>query len=270
MRRFFLQPEALCHDSVVLPEEIRRHLRVLRLAPGERIELFDGQGQRVQARITRLEKTGGEAAVECRRQDPLPRLAVRLIQGLPKGSKLDLVLQKGTELGISRFSPVYCRHGDIVAPPQRRDGRRERWEKIIQEAARQSGRSHLPVLDQPVALDELLPRIDEDLRLVPWEQASEPLHNRLQGQAPRSIAFLIGPEGGLSADEVALAGRCGFVPVSLGPRILRSETAGIAVASILQYLFGDLGSHGDPPSAQDRHDPTPGSGSRNPSDKEGL
>lgn len=270
MRRFFLEPELLCHDPIVLPEEIRHHLKVLRLAPGERIELFDGRGQRLEVRITRLEKNRAEAAVEFRCRDPLPQLALRLIQGIPKGSKLDLVLQKGTELGISRFSPVYCRHGDVVPPPQRRAGRRERWAKILQEAARQSGRSHLPELDQPVTLDELLPQVDEELRLVPWERATTPLRDRLQGLAPISVAVLIGPEGGLGVDEVALAGRYGFQPVTLGPRILRSETAGIAVASVLQYLFGDLGSRDEPPTRQNQHDPTAGSGSRDRIDKEGL
>jgi 16S rRNA (uracil1498-N3)-methyltransferase len=100
-----------------------------------------------------------------------------------------------------------------------------------------------PHLDEPVALKDLWPQINEELLLVPWEEGVEPLQKRLTGPVPRSVAFLIGPEGGLTADEVEQAGQAGFQTVSLGPRILRSETAGIAVASILQYLFGDLGSN---------------------------
>jgi len=244
MRRFFLPPDLLQHEDVCLPAELLQHLKVLRISVGERIELFDGRGQRVQALITGLHKSSGQARVEQRRQEPRPPLALRLIQGIPKGSKIDLVLQKGTELGISRFSPVYCQHGDVKPAADRLAGRSERWQKITREAARQSGRCHLPQLDEPIALGTLLPRVEDEVLLVPWEQGGEPLHDHLQNKRPRGITFLIGPEGGLADDEVALARDFGFQAVSLGPRILRSETAGIAVASILQYLFGDLGSAG--------------------------
>jgi len=244
MRRFFLPPDLLQREDVCLPADLLQHLKVLRISVGERIELFDGRGQRVQALITELHKSSGQARVEQRRQEPRPPLALRLIQGIPKGSKIDLVLQKGTELGISRFSPVYCQHGDVTLAAERLAGRNERWQKIIQEAARQSGRCHLPQLDEPVALDTLLPRVEDDMLLVAWEQAAEPLYDKLRNKRPQGITFLIGPEGGLAGEEVAMARDVGFQTVSLGPRILRSETAGIAVASILQYLFGDLGSAG--------------------------
>jgi len=242
MRRFFVAPELLQDDSFALLAEILQHLKVLRIPQGGRIELFDGQGRLAQGIITELDKSGGRIVIEQRSRCPAEPLSLRLIQGLPKGNKMDLVLQKGTELGITRFSPVYCRNGDVILPPGRLDGRTDRWRKIIREAARQSGRCHLPRLDEPVALESLLPRLEEELRLVPWEQAAVPLQDRLQGKPPQSASFLIGPEGGLTAPEVDLAMRNGFLAVSLGPRILRSETAGIAVASVLQYLFGDLGS----------------------------
>jgi 16S rRNA (uracil1498-N3)-methyltransferase len=242
MRRFFAAPELLRQATFALPSDILQHLKVLRIAAGERIELFDGCGQQATALITSLEKSTAQVTIEQRRQAPAPPLALRLLQGIPKGSKMDLLLQKGTELGISRFSPVYCKHGDVSIAPQRLAGRSDRWHKIIREAARQSGRSHLPRLDPPDQLANLLPQVREELRLVPWEQGSVPLQDLLQDATPQSIACLIGPEGGLTAAEVDLAEANGFRPVTLGPRILRSETAGIAVASILLYLFGDLGS----------------------------
>ncbi|HKI51873.1 MAG TPA: 16S rRNA (uracil(1498)-N(3))-methyltransferase [Geothermobacteraceae bacterium] len=242
MRRFFAAPELLRQATFTLPSDILQHLKVLRIAAGERIELFDGCGLEATALITSLDKSIAQVSIEQRRHSPAPRLAFRLLQGVPKGSKMDLLLQKGTELGISRFSPVYCKHGDVSIAPRRLTGRSDRWQKIIQEAARQSGRSHLPRLDPPDQLTNLLPRVREELRLVPWEQGGEPLQDLLHAAAPQSIACLIGPEGGLTAAEVDLAKANGFRPVTLGPRILRSETAGIAVASILLYLFGDLGS----------------------------
>jgi 16S rRNA (uracil1498-N3)-methyltransferase len=243
MRRFYLAPELLQPGCLELPAETVQHLKVLRLMPGAQIEFFDGCGGLAAGIITALQKNSGQVTLLGRRQAKPDPLALRLIQGIPKGNKMDLVLQKGTELGITRFTPVYCRNGDVVPADKRPSGRSARWQKIIQEAARQAGRAYLPLLDEPVALKDLLPQLDDELLLVPWEQGVEPLQNRLPGHPPRSVAVLIGPEGGLTADEVGEAALAGFQTVSLGPRILRSETAGIAVASILQYLFGDLGSN---------------------------
>jgi 16S rRNA (uracil1498-N3)-methyltransferase len=243
MRRFYVTPELLQREHLELPAETVQHLKVLRLVPGDRIELFDGCGGLAGGVITALQKTHGQVTLLERRQAAPEPLALRLIQGIPKAHKMDLILQKGTELGITRFTPVYCRNGDVVPAGNRSSGRTARWQKILQEAARQAGRAYLPHLDEPVALKDLWPQINEELLLVPWEEGVEPLQKRLTGPAPRSVAFLIGPEGGLTADEVEQASQAGFQTVSLGPRILRSETAGIAVASILQYLFGDLGSN---------------------------
>jgi len=155
---------------------------------------------------------------------------------------MDLVLQKGTELGITRFTPVFCRNGDVQLPHERLAARTERWQKIVQEAARQCRRERLPQVDSPLPLSEALAACTGTLRLLPWEMEARPLRTALEGAASTSIAVLIGPEGGFTAEEASRAETAGFLTVSLGQRILRSETAGLAVASILQYLFGDLGS----------------------------
>jgi 16S rRNA (uracil1498-N3)-methyltransferase len=167
---------------------------------------------------------------------------VRLIQGLPKGDKMDLILQKGTELGISRFTPLLSGRSVPRLNQDRRDNRRQRWLKIIEEASRQSRRPCLPRLDEVETFDEVL-KADEGLKLLLWEETCQPLAQVLPTDPPGSAALLVGPEGGFAEAEVARATQAGFVPVSLGPRILRTETAGFTLAAILQYLYGDIG-HG--------------------------
>jgi 16S rRNA (uracil1498-N3)-methyltransferase len=243
MRRFFVPPENLQLDPVPLTEEIVHHLgAVLRLQVGEEIILLDGQGRLCRCRLDFLDRRAGTARVlECR-QETESALPVRLLQGLPKGDKMDLVLQKGTELGLAAFTPVLAERSIPALSADRGEKRRQRWERIIREAAQQSRRAHLPRLGAVLPLTAALQECDEELRLLLWEEESRPLAAVLPAAAPRDVAVMVGPEGGFSAAEVAVARRAGFVPVSLGPRILRSETAGLAMAAVLQYLYGDLGS----------------------------
>lgn len=243
MRRFFVPPENLRIDPVPLTEEIVHHLgAVLRLPIGAEILLLDGEGRHCRCRLESLGRRAGSARrLECWREAE-GALPVRLLQGLPKGDKMDLVLQKGTELGLSAFTPVLAERSVPVPAAERGEKRRLRWERIIREAAQQSRRAHLPRLGPVLPLAEALEACGEELRLLLWEEESRPLAEVLPAAAPRDVAVLVGPEGGFSAAEVAAARRAGFVPVGLGPRILRSETAGLAVAAVLQYLYGDLGS----------------------------
>jgi 16S rRNA (uracil1498-N3)-methyltransferase len=240
MRRFFLASPLLTEDQIDLPADILKHLQVLRLSPGARIELLDGQGLSCRCELLALDKKGGRVQILERFRVSETALPITLYQGLPKAEKLELVLQKGTELGITRFCPTICQrsqHTDRKAAGPRQ----ARWDKIVREASRQSGKGLLPQVDAPALLSRQLEACRADLRLVPWEEASTPLVAALPQNPPRDVAVLIGPEGGLSGEEVELAVRYDFLPVSLGPRILRTETAGFAVAGILQYLYGDLG-----------------------------
>lgn len=250
MRRFLVTPLAPPGARLHLPEEVQQHLRVLRLQEGSNILLFDGSGNLADCRLL-VEGRQLSALVEDLRQEARPVLDLQIIQGLPKGSKFELVLQKGTELGATRITPVFCQNGDVTLPRDRREARTLRWRKISQEAARQCGASWLPTIDEPQQLESALSRCTAELRLMPWERESRPLQTCLTGQQPQSVAILVGPEGGFADQEVAMAARYGFVPTTLGPRILRSETAGIAVAAVLQYLFGDFGTapggHPEPP-----------------------
>jgi 16S rRNA (uracil1498-N3)-methyltransferase len=241
MRRFFVAPETLHSDSIALTGETLHHLAVvLRQGRGDEILLLDGRGTACRVRIDSLARNGGQATVLERRQETETALPVHLLQALPKGDKMDLILQKGTELGIGCFSPLRTDRSVPQLTESRETQRLQRWQKIVREAARQSCRSLLPEVHPLRSLDEALARSKEDLRLMLWEEGSLPLAEGLPSEPPRSVALLVGPEGGFTAKEADSARQAGFVPVRLGPRIMRSETAGFAVAAILQYCYGDL------------------------------
>ncbi len=236
--RFFVPAGSLAGATATIGGEPLHHLRtVLRLGPGAEVLLCDGEGATCRVRLDTLGREQGTATVLARWQEAERCCPLRLLQGLPKGDKLELVLQKGTELGVTVFQPVLCARS--LARP---DGRRgERWQRIADEAARQSRRPCLPRVEAPGTLADALARVSEPLRLVLWEESGRPLNAALPAQPPAGVALLVGPEGGLTAAEVAAAEAAGFVAVHLGPRILRTETAGLAVAAVLEYLYGDWG-----------------------------
>jgi 16S rRNA (uracil1498-N3)-methyltransferase len=250
MRRFFVPPPCLENEVVSLPDDTAHHIRsVLRLAPGDEIILLDGQGLLCRCRLETLDKRSASARILESRHEKETAFPIQLLQALPKGDKMDLVLQKGTELGVSAFSPMVTERSLPGVAGEREEKRRTRWERIISEAARQSRRPVLPRLDAPLPLVEALSFCDAELRLMLWEEESRPMEEVLSDATPLSAAILVGPEGGFSQEEAKAARAAGFIPVCIGPRILRSETAGFAVASILQYLFGDLGSAGRTPES---------------------
>ena len=241
MHRFFVTPERLAGERVALDGEVLHHLAtVLRLRPGDELELLDGCGQVVRCRILVLDRRQGEAQVLSRRQATEAPLPVQLLQALPKGDKFDLVLQKGTELGITRFVPVLTGRSVPAPDPAREEKRLQRWRRIVREAARQCRRPVVPEVAPPCGLTAALAQA-AGLKLVLWEEESRPLARLLGPPTPTGVTLLVGPEGGFAAAEVAEATNAGFVPVRVGPRILRSETAGFAVAAIVQYVYGDLG-----------------------------
>ncbi len=223
-------------DSLELSAELRKHIMtVLRLKDGQPITLFDGCGLVANCRLS----GDGLAAVEDVFRAPAPRCELTLIQGLPKGEKLELILQKGTELGVNRFILVPMERSVGSLKEGRQDKKIQRWEKIIQEAARQCRQFYLPALDV-CSYADALQRVDADLKLLLWEDSSAPLDQIVSKVSPRSAAVIVGPEGGISEAEGAQAVRSGYDSVSMGPRILRTETAGLAMISVLQYMFGDM------------------------------
>jgi 16S rRNA (uracil1498-N3)-methyltransferase len=245
VRRFFVQPEVLLQSCSTLRGELYRHIvTVLRLKTGESLLLADGCGHEAVATISAIEKEGLVVELQpfyavATDEGALP---ITLCQGLPKGEKMDLILQKATELGVSRIVSFNAERSVARLEGDRLGKRVLRWEKIVQEAARQSQRGSVPSVGFYGDLSELLKAEGGGLKLLLWESEKEQgLRARLEKiERPASVAIIIGPEGGLTAAEAAKAAAAGYLPVTLGSRILRTETAGLAVTSILQYLWGDL------------------------------
>ena len=238
MRCFYLpEPVFVAGATMPLPPALARHvLTVLRLCAGEKFELFNGSGEVAKAVLLENSRVLLE---EVFRSDP-PRCQLTLIQGLPKGDKLEFILQKGTELGVNQFFVTRMGRSVGQLKSERQEKKIERWEKIIQEASRQCRQFFLPRLSAAQTFAETLSVVEADLKLLLWEESSEPLAQLLPVCPPQRIAVVVGPEGGISREEADLAQAQGYRAVGLGPRILRTETAGIAIMTILQYLYGDL------------------------------
>jgi 16S rRNA (uracil1498-N3)-methyltransferase len=235
---------------VIISDEDHRYLvRVLRLAVGDHVVLFDGVGTEAVGAIIRIGPRALEVRIETRRAvDSERRPELVLIQALSKGEKFDLVVQKTTELGVHRIIPVISERSIPRLDNTKAPRRLERWQKIAREAARQSGRADVPELEPVTALPTALAATSKAaLKLFFWESArSHGLRSTLMpGETPlsppASIVIVIGPEGGFATDEVEMAKTAGFQVVGLGPRVLRTETAALVALSILGFSVGDLG-----------------------------
>jgi 16S rRNA (uracil1498-N3)-methyltransferase len=238
--RFFVPAASLQSDQIVITGEAYHHLRkVLRVKSGAIILLLDGLGNCCQVQLEKLQPEQATTRVIRRRQETDATLPITLIQALPKGDKFDLVLQKGTELGVSCFQPIETVHAVPNLTAARLIKREQRWQRIVSEAARQSRRIFLPKVQPLQKLQSALDEPTSDLKLVLWEAGSVTLANVLPKEPPTGVRLLIGPEGGFSTEEITAITTAGFQTVHLGPRILRTETAGLAVTPILQYLYGD-------------------------------
>lgn len=245
MRRFFVPSLDQNDQSFTLPADISHHIiTVLRLRPDDTFDMCDGAGLCCRVALEDVTPKGAHVRVLEWRPEEETAVPIELLQGMPKGERFDLVLQKNTELGVSTFVPVYTGRCQGRIAATKVDKKLQRWSKIVQEAARQSGRSWLPRVDSPRKLEEALKNCTASLRLVLWEEAEVELSALLPKELDSTdsgIAVLIGPEGGLTGAEVECAEQYGFVPVRFGPRILRTETAGFGVVAVLQYLYGDTG-----------------------------
>jgi 16S rRNA (uracil1498-N3)-methyltransferase len=243
-RRLFVPPGELRGPRLVIGGDAHRHLsRVLRARLGDEVTLFDGLGTEVEAEVTRVGARETELALGTQRAGTAvdPARAITLLVAIARGDRMDFVVQKTTELGVARIVPVVT--GRSVARPAPGTARRGRWLKIAREAARQSGRADAPAVEDPRPLGAAL--TDPGLpprRLALWEGSrGRPLRAAL-ASAPAATALLVGPEGGLAPVEVAAAEAAGWVPVGLGPRVLRVETAAIVAVALAQAAAGGLDS----------------------------
>jgi len=239
-RRLFVPAERLAGSKVTLAGDEHHHLSiVLRARPGDLVTLFDGAGGEVDARVLRIDRAETELELGARRSAVAPAAPITLLCAIPRGSRMDLLVQKTVEVGVAAIVPLLTARS--VARPEA--ARRERWAAIAREAARQCGRADLPEVAPPTPLADALR--DGRLparRLALFEREAGPgLRGALEAGGPAPTALLIGPEGGFEAPEREAARAAGFAGVSLGRRILRVETAAIVAVALVAAAHGELG-----------------------------
>jgi len=243
--RLYVPPERLGAGDVEIEGDDHHYLfRVRRLECGAGVVLFDGRGHEATAVVQSIEASRAVLQVaEVVSVASVARPPVTVLLALIKGERMDWCVQKLAELGVQRVLPVQVSRCVVRLDGDRARNRQRRWQKIAREAARQSQSDTVPDIAAPSSLEEALATAAEAaLKLVFWERVRErSLRNALPATPPESIAVLLGPEGGLSPEEVDRALASGFLPVGLGPRVLRAETAAIAAVAALGFAFGDLG-----------------------------
>jgi 16S rRNA (uracil1498-N3)-methyltransferase len=249
-RRFYAPPEAFSPDlqSLTLPAEEARHLRdVLRLRVGDRVHVFDGAGKEFDCSIDESRKDSARLKVlaEVAPARPESPLQLTLAVALLKSDKFDLVVQKATELGVARVVPVATKLADIRLRDDSDGNKRvTRWQRIALEASKQSGRAVVPEVTQPISFAELVEDTDdsEQRKLMFSEREGQSLLEVKDTLNPtqKQVSALVGSEGGWTDEEISRASENNWSVVTLGGRTLRAETAAIAVAVLLQHLYGDL------------------------------
>ena len=243
MHRFYADERGVNGDVAYLCEEDARHAtRVLRMKPGENCELF-ADGKRFSGEILSLDNGEVEVRITGEMPSTEAKLRITLYQGLPKADKMELIVQKSVELGACAVVPVAMSR--CVVQLDAKDGRKkqERWQKIAREACKQSGRCEMMQVTEPISFKQLLARLTEhEAAIVPWEDARGYSLARFHQEHPgvTDLAIVIGPEGGMSEDEIVRMKEASCQSVTLGPRILRTETAGLCAMSALFCLYSDM------------------------------
>lgn len=235
--RFFTAQALADGVEITLEAEPSRHIaRTLRMQVGDTLVLFDGSGLEVPGTISRIDRHS--VRVRCTAGTAIDRespLQAELGIGISRGERMDWVVQKATELGAVRIAPLLCARA-LHLPADRREKKRQHWQRIAQSACEQCGRNRVPQVLEPQALGTWLSGLSSALRLV--LEPGAPPHPL--PEAIDTVTLLCGPEGGLEAEEVQDAVAAGFAALSLGPRVLRTETAPLAALALLQARWGDL------------------------------
>ncbi|CAH0992924.1 Ribosomal RNA small subunit methyltransferase E [Sinobacterium norvegicum] len=236
--RIFCSIDLADQQSLTLDASASHHLaKVLRFKAGYHIIVFNGRGQQVDATIVAISKQAVTVQTDIvSQQDNQSPLKTVLAIALSKGDRFDWVLQKATELGVHEIYPLFSERSEVKLSGERLEKKQQAWQKIIISACEQCQRNTLPILHPAQALENWVQQADYEVKLV--------LHHRsdqgLAAEQPTEVALLIGPEGGLSEAEIQLAEQHGFAALTLGPRVLRTETAPLTALSILQYRWGDF------------------------------
>lgn len=241
--RGFIDQPLVIGSTIELPGDTRHYFyTVLRLKDGASVLLFNGQGGEYLAALDSSGRVKHARIVEHRTQEVEAPIKVHLIQALAKGEKLDWIMQKATELGVAAITPIATTRCDVRLAPDRINRKHEHWQQVVVNACAQCGRNRVPAIYTPVSLDDWINENDADnaTRIV-----LTPNHHPLPLGAlatPTDWIFLVvGPEGGLTESEIDQLHAAGYIPITLGPRILRTETAACAALSAIQTRWGDFG-----------------------------
>ncbi len=232
--------QALTPNSTLALSESQSHYlsKVLRMEAGRELILFNGSGGEYSAEISAVHKKQVDVHLkEFSADNRQSHLSLELAIGVSRGERMDWVLQKATELGVTKITPLLTERTEVKLGGERGDKKMEHWQQILISACEQCQRNLLPELSAPRQLADWLNECSAELKFVLHHRDNKGLP---QHQTPHSVALLIGPEGGLDDDEIAQAMAQNFSPLTLGPRVLRTETAPVAAISLVQYLWGDF------------------------------
>lgn len=238
MTRLFCDFPLAIGENIELPKDAARHIMVLRLSAGDTLTLFNGLGGEYQARITRIDRqrVTTEIVSHSSREAELP-YRITLAQGIPEATKMDWIIEKSVELGVSDIIPLAAQRSVVRLDNDRAEKRLSRWQAIAISAAQQCGRNRLPHIASPVGTGEYLRQTTPSPRILFSPRATETLSEWARHQKPQNITLLIGPEGGFSPEEENIAEQQGVTFLSMGPRILRTETAGLAAVAAINALW---------------------------------
>lgn len=239
--RIYHPSELKIDDSVILSDDAANHVgRVLRMSVGDKLELFDGTNHVFDAEITSItKKTVAATILHSEVSDKESPLNLHLGQVISRGDKMEFTIQKSIELGVNTITPLFSERCGVKLDAERMSKKIQQWRKIAIAACEQCGRNRIPTIKAALSLKEWCAQADEGLKLNLHPRAKQSI-NTLPGEV-KNIRLLIGPEGGLTEQEIDMAAEHGFTDILLGPRVLRTETAALTVITALQTRFGDLG-----------------------------
>jgi len=241
MYHFYVEPEAVSADTVRISGGDVNHIKnVLRMHPGEQIVILDGSGMEYRCEIEAIAEEVLARILEAKKTEAELSVRLLLFQGLPKKDKMELIIQKAVELGVSEIIPVLTKRTVVKLEDKKKEQKKlERWQAIAEAAAKQSGRGVIPKVCEAVKFSEAVKMAEElDESLIPYELAEgmDEARERIRSlHGKNTIGIFIGPEGGFAEEEIAVAAKAGIHPITLGKRILRTETAGLCILSVIMF-----------------------------------
>lgn len=234
MPRFYCPLPLHPGDNVALPEKIAHHLQVLRIKEGETVTLFNGEGGEYTATISNIAKKSANVTINSHlAREAEPPFPITLAQALPEGTKMDWILEKATELGATHLQPLQAQRCVVKLNNERAEKKQAHWQAILVSASEQCGRNRIPQLHATLPFDKWISQASGEPRILLSPRATQSLSQWHKTRTPGPVTIMVGPEGGFSPEEEALAEKNGALLLSMGDRILRTETAGLATLAIL-------------------------------------